>query len=98
MLLGALSKEMHSKGLELQTGSQLMGISFAWTIEAALQIQSPYWSHQASGYSSYYEKHSCNLNHMIKGKIVFDNINGFSMADMDKGWHKLKKELMTKDK
>ncbi|KAL5866393.1 hypothetical protein ACKVWC_011429 [Pyricularia oryzae] len=98
MLLGVLSKEMHAKGLELQPGSQLTGISFVWTIEAALQIQSPSWSHKASGYSSYYEAHSCNIKHMIKEKIVFDNINGFSMADMEKGWHKLKKELMTKDK
>ncbi|ELQ37649.1 hypothetical protein OOU_Y34scaffold00588g7 [Pyricularia oryzae Y34] len=81
MLLGALLKEMHTKGLELQSGSPLRGLSFASTMATALQIQSPSWSHPGTSLRAV---KTCNLAYMIKEKIGVGNVPGFGIADINK--------------
>lgn len=97
MMLGSLLREMNTRGLETQPGSQLTGVSFVSSMEAALEIRSPCWATKETAFGTYFREDPCNLTHMIKGKVGFEQVNGFGLTEADKGWRKLKKKLVIRD-
>ncbi|KAI1459938.1 hypothetical protein F4805DRAFT_472530 [Annulohypoxylon moriforme] len=79
MLLGALTIQMHQKGLDITPEPPYIGHSVASVTKTVLDFESPVWYTEGRHWAI----HNCSLTDVLK-KSVLGNVQGLNLADIRK--------------